>query len=411
MPSRHTFLRVALATFIGFMAVTIAGAQAAKFKVLHTFTGGSDGVGPNGPLALDTAGNLYGVTVLGGSGTQCSGGCGIVFELLPSGTKWKERILYNFSGFASSYVDPAGSLVFDKKGNVYGTTGQGGDPTCRCGEVYELTRATNWTQTVLHTFLGGSSDGAYPSFGVIEDRAGNLYGVTQTGGLNSGNYGTVFGLTPNSDGTWTENIIYEFTGSRDGSDPYGNLALDTAGNLYGATSGGGVYGLGTVFKLTPTNGAWTETTLYAFTGGENGYSSGGIVLDSAGNLYGTTTSGGSDAVGNVFKLTPANGYWNFSTVHSFTGGRDGGYPEGRLTLDQAGNIYGTTALGGTYQYGTVFRLTLAQGVWKETVLHNFANGADGQGPYGGLTLDSSGNLYGVASGGINNQGLVFEITP
>ncbi len=396
---------------ISLAVVGTSGAQA-KFKVLHTFAGGNDGVGPQGPLILDAAGDVYGVTAEGGSDTECSGGCGTVFELVPSGTRWQGKILLNFPAAEGSYANPAAPLFRDTKGNLYGTTGQGGAQPCNCGEVYELTRAIDWTQTILYSFEGGTSDGAYPYSGLVEGRNGNLYASTQGGGLNSGSWGTIVELTPSSGGTWTETVIYEFTFDRDGANPYGPLTLDTAGNLYGITTSGGVYGGGTVFKLSPANGNWSETTLYAFTGGENGYaSSGGVVFDGAGNLYGTTTTGGYDLVGNVFKLTPAKGYWNLSTVHNFTGGTDGGYPNGKLVVDHSGNVYGTTTVGGAYEYGTVYELTSTNGEWGETVLHNFTNGPDGQDPYSGLTQDSSGNLYGAASGGPNNYGLVFEVTP
>jgi uncharacterized repeat protein (TIGR03803 family) len=410
MRNRYSSLRVLLTVFTCFSAVGMSGAQAPKFKVLHTFAGGSDGVAPQGPLVPDTAGNVYGVTVEGGSDTECSGGCGTVFELVPSGTRWKEKILFNFTGAPGNYVYPAGPLVVDAKGNLYGTTGQGGGQACNCGEVYELARSTNWTQSILYSFLGGAIDGAYPNFGLVADSAGNFFVETQQGG--SDGYGTIVELTPGSGGSWTETIIYEFTNGRDGVNPYGGLTLDAAGNIYGIASGGGVYSGGTVFKLSPVSGGWAETTLYAFTGGENGYpTSGGVVLDGAGDLYGITTVGGYDLVGNVFRLSPAKGYWNYTTLHNFTGGSDGGYPYGRLAIDRAGNIYGMTSLGGSFEYGTIYKLISTNGVWKETVLHNFTNGLDGQNPYSGLTLDSSGNLYGAASGGADNFGLVFEITP
>jgi uncharacterized repeat protein (TIGR03803 family) len=211
-------------------------------------------------------------------------------------------------------------------------------------------------------------------------------------------------------GGWTEIVLHYFDRSKDGGNPMSGLMIDAAGNLYGTAGQGGLYDLGTVFKLTPSNGSWTWTTLYTFTVSDRvGYPDTGVVLN-AGNLYGTTIYGGDRAKGNVFELTPTGGGWNFFTLVNFNG-RNGNGPGG-LTTDQAGNLYGITTGGGTYKLGTVYRLSQTNGVWKETVLHNFAGGVDGSSPYGNLLLDSSGNLYGVASqGGANNPGTVFEITP
>jgi len=268
-----------------------------------------------------------------------------------------------------------------------------------------------WTQSVLYTFLGGETDGAYPLSGVIRGTAGDLYGTADGGGVNS-NDGVVFEIL-NSSGNWSEDILYEFTDGRDGAAPYSPLVFDASGNLYGTAINGGVYGNGTIYKLIPGSDGWAEETLYAFTGGDNGYTpTSGVSLDAAGNAYGVTAYGGLDAVGNVYKLTPThNGYWNFSTVHNFTGGADGGDPQSRPVIDQSGNLYGTTAFGGAYQYGTVYKLALTNGAWKETVLHNFTGGDDGAYPYAGLSIDSAGTLYGTAiQGGTNNLGVVFEIT-
>lgn len=395
---------VLLGTFV-FASVSVAQV---KFKVLHTFAGGSDGSYPYAPVALDRIGNLYGTTSQGGSGTPCTSGCGTVFQLVPSGANWKEKIIYNFSG---SYVEPSGPLVVDTKGNLYGTTANGGDPSCQCGQAYELIRSEGWTINVIHNFLGGADEGAYPEWGMILDSAGDLYGTTAGGGPNQA--GTIFEFTPNSGGTWSESVLYTAT-SAVPNDLYSGLVTDSVGDLYTASAGGGTYYEGTVFKLTPYNASWVEETLYAFTGGDNGYSPGwGVVFDAAGNLYGTTDYGGYDAVGNVFKVMPAGeGYWNFLMIHSFTGGRDGGFPQGPLLVDKAGNLYGETLYGGAYEFGTVYKLTPSGSVWKETVLHSFTGGTDGANPYGGLVLDSSGNLYGAASqGGANRVGVVFEITP
>jgi uncharacterized repeat protein (TIGR03803 family) len=408
MRCRHSLFSFVASMFVLLMVVISSGAQTSKFKVLHAFAGGNDGAYPYAPVALDRLGNVYGTTSLGGSGTPCTSGCGTVFQLVPSGANWREKIIYTFSG---SYVNPTGPLLVDMKGNLYGTTASGGDLACQCGQVYELIRSEGWTLNLIHNFLGGADVGAYPEWGTIMDSRGSLYGTTAGGGPNQA--GTIFEFTPSSGGAWTENVLYTATSSTPNV-LYSGLVTDSAGDLYTTSVGGGVYNEGTVFRLAPSSASWVESPLYAFTGGENGYGPGwGVVFDAAGNLYGTTDYGGYDAVGNVFKLTPASGgYWNFLMIHSFTGGRDGGFPQGPLLVDNAGNLYGETLYGGAYEYGTVYKIAPTNGVWKETVLHNFTGGTDGANPYGGLVLDSSGNLYGVASqGGANHVGVVFEITP
>jgi uncharacterized repeat protein (TIGR03803 family) len=414
-------LRCFLAAASLVILLVSASSAASTLKVLYSFKGGTDGNYPYDQLFLDPAGNLYGVTAAGGSTTQCYGeGCGTVFELMTRNGHWTEIELYSFPASSnSSSPNPTGPLVRDSSGNLYGTTMHGGDPSCDCGEVYQLTRSAGvWTQSTIHNFVGGANDGQYVQPGLVQDSAGNLYGMTDAGGnIQNGcsGCGTVFELTRNSDGTWTENLIYQFTNGRDGANPYGPMAIDAAGNLYGTTVSAGVYGWGTVFKLTPSNGTWTETTLFDFTvsdGGNGGNQTSGLALDAAGNLFAASPYGGVNQVGIVYELTPTTGYWNYSTVHTFTGGGDGGYPYAGLSVDKAGNLYGATIYGGTFEYGTVYKLARGKsGRWNETVLHSFTNGSDGSLPYG-VILDSSGNLYGTASeGGANSHGVVFEITP
>jgi uncharacterized repeat protein (TIGR03803 family) len=390
---------------------------APTFKVIHAFAGGNDGANPQPfQMVFDPRGNLYGVTVNGGSTTDCSGyGCGTVFELGSPNGRWIERTLYSFT----TGLYTTGPLAIGNNGAIYGTTFGGGSTSCQCGEVYELTRNGQvWTETVLHSF-GGIGDGAYLQPGLVRDRAGNLYGSTFSGGISSNCFagcGTVFQLSPNSDGTWTENVIYAFpVPSRNGSGPIGEMAMDRAGNLYGTTNAGGAYDAGTVYKLTHSNGVWTERTIYDFTPGGFGFSSpspSGIVADSLGNLYGTTQYGGDNFVGNVCKLSPTQGYWNYSVVHTFTGGNDGGFPSGGLALDQAGNLYGTTYYGGLFQYGAVYQFSQdSTGNWSESVLHSFTNGIDGLNPYG-VTLDALGNVYGTTQfGGSYNYGIAYQIVP
>jgi uncharacterized repeat protein (TIGR03803 family) len=280
--------------------------------------------------------------------------------------------------------------------------------------VYQLTNSGGaWTENVLHNFLGGVSDGANSSSGLVRDSAGNLYGTTQGGGVN--NDGTVFELTPNGDGSWGYSVIYYFRTSRnpDGSFPWWPLTIDSLGNLYGTTLGGGTFGYGTVFKVAPSGGTWTESILFNFTLDYGSYPSPtGVVADTAGNLYGTTVNGGAYAVGTIYKLTPAIGFWNRTILHTFTGSSDGAFPYGTLTIDSSGTLYGTSGYGGSFGYGNVYKLARVSGKWKETALHEFTNGTDGANPFPGVILDSLGNVYGVAGqGGAHGFGVAFEITP
>jgi uncharacterized repeat protein (TIGR03803 family) len=409
MRRRNFFLRLVASLLVSLPVVSVSAAQMATFKGLHTFTGGSDGAGPASPLAFDRAGNLYGTTGGGGSGTGCSGGCGTVFELIPSTPRWKERVLYSLS----SVIDPIGPLVLDTKGNVYGASIVGGGP-CNCGEVYQLVRTSKgWTQNILHTFVGGTSDGQYAQSGLVQDSVGNLYGATESGGFN-GNNGVVYELSPNGDGTWTYSIIYEFgVVGGDADNPYGPLTIDAAGNLYGTTANGGLYGWGAAFKLTRSSTSWTETVLYNFTlDFGSPPQPDGVVLDSAGNLYGTTISDGEFSLGTVYKLTPTIGFWNRTVLHTFTGASDGAYPYGGVVVGPTGALYGTADSGGIYGYGTVYKLVQGgNGHWTETVLHSFKK-TDGANPFAGVVLDQLGNLYGVAgNGGAYGSGVAFEITP
>jgi uncharacterized repeat protein (TIGR03803 family) len=404
-------------------------------KLLRTFASGKGGGSPSGKLIFDSAGNLYGTTLAGGGfNTECPNGwCGAAFELTPTSSgRWKETVLHDFTVGKGGAVPLAG-LIFDFAGNLYGTTYYGGRGNCsrRCGVVFELTPSAGgkWTESVLYAFTGGS-DGGNPSYGLIFDTAGNLYGTTESGG--SGGVGVVFELTPTSDGKWEEKVLHSFSGGRDGRYPSTGLSLDSAGNLYGGTSFGGNlahcqgFGCGVVFKLVPTSsGKWKETVLHSFTGGKDGAGpSSSLIFDLAGNPYGATGGGGMQGgcqgagCGLVFKLTPTSkGRWKETVLYTFTGGKDGAGPDADLTFDAAGNLYGTTYGGGIancgYACGVAFKLTPASnGKWKESVLHSFTGGNDGGTPASGLILDPKGNLYGSAEyGGADGWGVVFELTP
>lgn len=281
-------------------------------------------------------------------------------------------------------------------------------------------------ETILHTFTNGS-DGGRPSGALIFDAAGNLYSTTSQGGAFG--YGTVFELTRASGGGWTETVLYNFSGSPDGSSPAGNLTFDQAGNLYGTTATGGASlncsgGCGTVFKLTPTSGGWTESVLYNFNGIPDGeYPNGGVVLDASGNLYGAVGLGGPAGgcggwtCGLIFELQSTSSGYSESTLYTFTGGNDGWQPDYGVVLGPDGSLYGGALGGGAYSFGTIFKLSPASGSWQLSVLHAFTGGTDGGTPLGLLTFDASNNIYGVTDEGGNltcstyGCGVVFKLSP
>jgi uncharacterized repeat protein (TIGR03803 family) len=400
------------------VAILLTGSIAATQQetVLHSFgVTRQDGYDPNPGLTLDAAGNLYGTTFSGGA--YISGGTVFKLTLQASGS-WDETIVYSFIG-GSDGKSPAGSLIFDDLGNIYGTTGYGGIYCGAfrfdCGAVFELSQGEGgvWTNNPFFSFNG--TDGANPS-GMIFNGVRNYYGATHSGGAH-GN-GTVFELAPESGGDWIERVVHSFyMNGTDGIGPDTGLIVDAADNIYGTTFSGGVVGGGIVFELMPTVGTpWTEKVLHNFGGGRDGtFPAGSLTMDSAGNLYGTTIIGGAQNLGTVFELTPtASGRWKETILYSFSNtGTDGYRPEGGLTLDASDNLYGTTYYGGIYGYGTAFKLLpAAGGSLTEIILHSFDNnGTDGTHPLGNLIFDGAGNLYGVAGGGANNGGTVFEITP
>jgi uncharacterized repeat protein (TIGR03803 family) len=409
MPRPKTELMLAVLMTLGAVANLSNFASAGtKFIPLHSFVGGSNGFAPAGALASDAAGNLYGTTLDGGNTINCGGGCGIVFQLSPlKSGGWKFSIIYSFTGDDDGSY-PAGGVTVDAAGNLYGTTANGGTG---CGAVYELTpNGTAWSETTLHDFAN-EPDGCGPAWGVTLDSSGNVYGTTAGGGPNNG--GTVFQLVPQANGTWVENVIHGFASGRDGYVTYSGIIMDTFGNLYG-TTGGGIYNAGTVYELSPSNNTWVEKILYYFPGGENGSQPyGGVALDSIGNLYGTTQYGGTNNVGTVYELSPSSVFWKMKALHEFSGGNDGGYPPSGVIVGTNGYLYGMTLYGGYYEWGTIFSLaTSGNGRWKEDVLHNFAEKFDGSTPQSGLVFDTLGNLYGATqNGGAEGDGLIFELTP
>ena len=301
---------------------------------------------------------LYGTTTAGGRH-----GFGTVFALTPAGGKWTETVLHSFAGNVDA-ATPYGGLVIGASGVLYGTTYAGG--TAGKGTVFQLTppasAGSKWNESVLHSFTAGG-DGSHPEAALIMGAGGMLLGTTSAGGTK--NFGTVFQMIPppGAGGTWTESVLYSFQdGDSDGSTPYGPLVMGKNGTLYGTTYLSGLGLNGTVFALHPPgpSGTWQETVLYSFANqfGDASRPLGGVAIDSAGALYGTTELGGSSGQGAVFKLaqTGPHGQWTEIILYSFTGGVDGALPWAGLLLAPSGTLYGTTWSGGAANYGTVFKL-------------------------------------------------------
>jgi uncharacterized repeat protein (TIGR03803 family) len=406
------FGKVILATFTVTLLVTSTWASE---KVIHNFGSGTDGRTPQSSLVFDAAGNLYGTTYAGGSE-----GLGTVFKISPNGSGgWTTTVLHNFRG-APDGANPYAGLVMDGAGNLYGTTHAGGnsstDCSAGCGTVFESSPngSGGWTTTVIHNFNG--SNGELPYAGLILDGSGNLYGATYAGGSHG--FGVVYEMSPNGSGGWTTTVLHNLGNGDDGQNPKAGLVLDGAGNLYGITTGGGSLHFGVVFEMKPNgSGGWTEEVIHSFGEGDDGFipQNGSLILDGSGNLYGTCSVGGSHMAGTAFEMSPdGSGGWTEKVIHNFGSGSDGQDPFAGLIFDGSGTLYGTTVAGGGDDDGTVFMMTPnGSGGWTESVLHNFGQGLDGSTPAGaGLVLDGSGNLYGTTSaGGSHDQGTVFEVTP
>jgi uncharacterized repeat protein (TIGR03803 family) len=359
-----------------------AHAQAATEAVLHSFASPPRGASPFAGVIRDSAGNLYGTTTAGGASNS-----GVVYKVNTAG---QETVLYSFTGGADGGLPFAG-VIRDSAGKLYGTTYHGG--ASGAGVVFQAN--TGGQETVLYSFTGGA-DGGYPNAGVIRDSAGNLYGTTTAGGAS--NWGVVYKLDPA--GNYT--VLYSFTGGENGGGPYAGVIRDPAGNLYGTTSDGGAASVGVVYKL---NAAGQETVLHTFTGGADGsFPNAGVIRDSSGNLYGTTSSGGTANAGVVYTLDAAG---RETVLYSFTGGADGSFPYAGVIRDSAGNLYGTTLVGGPAELGEVFELDAAG---NETVLFSFPGPTDGEWPTAGVIRDPAGNLYGTTEyGGRANADVVYKV--
>jgi hypothetical protein len=320
---------------------------------LYNFKGGDDGDTPIAKVTIGPSGSLYGTTIKGG-GTQAPFGVGTVFNLQPPATtckavlcSWRETVLLAFSGANGS--NPVSGVTFAQAGNLFGTTVYGGQDYN--GVVYEITPSNGaWTANVIYTFRNSSSE-YQPAAGVIFDPAGNLYGTTSFSGIE---YGAVYQLVPSGQ-SWTENTLYDFKGGADGGVPVATLIMDRDNNLYGTTpwfpEGNNP---GTVYQLTPSDGTWTYSLLYTFPSGNEGAGAvSTLTMDKDGNLYGEASEEGivggtcPYGCGSIFKLTPSSGGWIYTDLYDFTGGADGGGPNGGVVLDDQGTLYGTTYFGGT----------------------------------------------------------------
>ena len=390
------------AAFLAIVLVSLLdSSQAQTLTVLHNFTGQADGANPYAGLTLDARGNLYGTTANGGNGG------GVVFKLTRTNGSWTFAPLYKFAAHDDAAVPYAG-VAFGADGSLYGTTAGGGAHDS--GAVFNLRPPAHftpnifapWNETVLYSFQGGA-DGANPYAGVIFDQMGNIFGTTNVGG--SGRVGTVFELQ-HSGGGWTESVIYNFSGAN-GKFPLSDVIFDNAGNLYGTTQQGGANDFGTIYELTDSGGAWTESFLHSFGSQGESFPTAGLTFGASGHLFGATASGS----GGIFKLDPLNGSW----IYSFLYGSGGGIAEcgarGDLVADAIGNLYGATTCDGSHGAGSIFKLTHINGGWAFITLYEFTGGADGLFPEAGVALDASGNLYGTTTvGGAYGNGVVWQLT-
>jgi len=415
--TRGLLLASALAIPFGLMILPSSPAQAQTFSVIYAFTGGIDGCTPWAGVTI-RAGSLYGTT------RNCGNEFGTVYELTPQGNNWSETTL------AAFYYpgNPEARVLFGPDGHLYGTTSGGIYGTL--GNVFELIPPLKvcktaacpnyWTINVIYSFTGIPGDDRNPGQGdLIWDQQGNIYGTT-AGGLKSG-YGTVYELMPPvpPGNTWTESVLHSFGVGNDGIAPQNGVILDSNGDLFGTTEYGGLINNGIIFELAQVNDNRIETILCNFgsVGCRGTEPVAGLISDSSGNLYGATTNSGSGGGGLVFELSPSGDSWTYTALYSFpnTFLSECG-PWGDLTLDAAGNLYGTTYCGGANQLGNVWRLANTQNGWVYTPLHDFTGGSDGANPIGKVIMDANGHLYGTAAyGGSNNCvegcGTVWMITP
>jgi uncharacterized repeat protein (TIGR03803 family) len=404
------------ATIVSSLFFLCAGALAQpQFRVLHEFEAQGESAKYPNSLIRDAAGNLYGTTQ--GGFSKCSNGCGAVFELSPSGEGWTYKLVYGFKGYKFGDGSEPNGLAIDAAGNLYGTTYEGGG-SYNVGTVFELTPNSSggWSETILYVFTFGQGGNGYsPKAPPILDSKGNLYGTTQGGGELGCGCGTVWELSPPASGSgpWTESVLWNFTDGFPDEGPEAPIIFDTQGNIYGVTQK-------KAFELMPSAGGWTEKALSQIVGG-----SAGLALDPQGNLYGTEEFTPED-FGSAYELSPGDdGSWTYTDIWDFNpvaNPGDGAFPAAPISVINDGVLLGATTAGGhgfnldgCWELdfcgdGTIFRMTKnSSGTWEETSRFPFY-GAVTSGPPAALVLDSSGNIYGVAGGG-KGVGLIFELTP
>ncbi len=409
------------------IAVAEAGAPE---KILHDFQGGPQGAFPGVALTPDSHGGFFGTT----AGFQDFDGS--VYEISPpagGAHRWTLKVLHNFQGLRDGQGG-AGTLAADASGNLFGVTNNGG--AHQLGSVYELSPpaqgVTRWTKRTIYSFTGHRIDGTIPVGGVIFDAAGSLYGVTANGGNGPCSFGcgTVFKLTPSGgglggSGEWTETLLHQFQAGHDGAVPLAALVMDASGNIFGSAAGAGLLhecdgGCGTIFRLAlESDGVNRKFSVIKELTADLGDSPlGPLLLDAAGNLFGTAFAWGRKFHGTAFELSPpaAGGTsWRATVLHSFTGGNDGYFPKAALIADASGTLYGTTEFGGADSQGVIFALhppAMANAHWTESILHAFRYNNDGSGPTSPLIFGADGLLYGTTyQGGKHNLGTLFQIAP
>jgi uncharacterized repeat protein (TIGR03803 family) len=400
-----------LFTFAAFALLGASVMLAQNYQVIHTFSGGSDGATPDAGLTPDGHGNYYGTTYSGGAHNA-----GIVFKISPHGSAWIVSPLYSFTGGADG-GEPTTGVTLGPDGRLYGANVIG--PVVynlRPPATFPPSVLAGWTETTLYQFQG-INDGFDPAGDLIFDHSGNIYGALQVGG--SGCYegcGLIYELS-RSGQEWQKSVLYNFQSDGEVVAPQGIL-FDPSGNIFGTTLYGGENYLGSIFELTPGADGWNETTLYSFANGTGGNQpAAGLVEDAAGNFYGGTLFGSGDG-GVIFKLSPSNGGWVYTVLYNFLPcGGFGTGPKAPLTIDASGNLYGT--FDGYYNScpAGVFKLSPGESGWTYTALHNFTGGSDGAHPYSTVSVDANGNLFGTASAGGGQGcygdgcGVVWEITP
>ena len=404
MVNRRKFPRLSVAGMVAatllLALVSANAAHAQTFSVIHSFSG-PDGDLPKGGLTIDRAGNLYGTTFAGFLGF----GWGSVYQLRPHQQGWLFSVIQVYDG------QPLDRPAIGPNGTLYGTNSNM-ITVYRVGYVWNLSPPVNpcksafcfWLSNTIYGFAGGASGATPLGAHLVFDQAGNMYGTTSAGGTGDG---VVYTLSRSG----VETPIYTFAGNPDAATPYSGVIFDSAGNLYGVTTAGGTSGNGAVYKLTPNGGGWSEQVIYSFTGGNDGKTPvGGLAIDQAGNLFGTTITGGANGGGTVFELTPNGGGFNYNLLYSFAGGTSCG-PSAELSFDSSGNLWGTTFCDGAFNLGNVFKLTNSGGTFTYSSIHDFANGTDGKNPISNVTFNSAGKMYGTTSiGGMFAGGNVWQIT-